>query len=82
MDAGLATVVAAAITGVGSVLVVLVQKFRSENRKDHAEVISELRWLRRIVERVETKYDKHVEEFHVGEKDGVVKNQRLARRKS
>lgn len=70
MDVGNATVAAAAITTVGVVLAALLQRFRAENRKDHAEVIAELRWLRRIVERVETKHDRHIDEFHKGESGG------------
>lgn len=70
MEMGDATVVAATITTVGVLLGSLLQRFRAENRKDHAEVISELRWLRKIVERVETKHDKHIEQFHEGETRG------------
>lgn len=67
---GNATIIAATITAVGTLLGVLLQRFRRENRKDHAEVINELRWLRRIVERVETKHDQHIDKFHQGEPSG------------
>lgn len=69
MDSGTATVLAAIVTVVGGLLAIMVQSFRSENQKDHAEVITELRWLRRIVERVETKYDNHVIDYHGGENE-------------
>ena len=76
MDGGIATVVSAVVAAVGAVTVGLLQRFRNENRKDHAEVISELRWLRRIVERVETKHDAHVEQFHSEEGRGKSRSSR------
>lgn len=70
MEMGDATVVAATISTVGILLAGLLQRFRNENRKDHAEVISELRWLRKIIERVESKHDQHIEQFHEGDNGG------------
>lgn len=70
MDMGTATVVAALVSSVGGSLAFLLQSFRRENRKDHADVITEIRWLRRVVERVEVKQDNHVVDFHQGEIDG------------
>ncbi len=73
MDIGTATVVAAMVSSVGGLLAFLLQSFRRENREDHADVISEIRWLRRVVERVEVKQDNHVVDFHQGEFDGKFK---------
>lgn len=70
MDIGTATVVAATVSSAGGVLAILFQAMRRENREDHAEVITEIRWLRRIIERVEIKHDNHVVDFHQGESDG------------
>lgn len=64
MDLGLSSVLAALISAVGLVLATLVQLVRKENRKDHAVVIEELRWLRRLVERVDAKHDAHIQAFH------------------
>ena len=66
MDIGTATVLAASVTAVGALLGNALHRFRRENRNDHAEVIHELRWLRRIVERVEQKHDNHVDAYHLG----------------
>ena len=68
MDGGTATVLAATITVVGGLLGIYLQKFRTENQKDHAAVMIELKWLRRIIERVEVKHDQHLSDFHLGER--------------
>jgi hypothetical protein len=67
MDMGLSGVLAALISAVGLVLATLVQKVRRENRNDHAVVIEELRWLRRLVEKVDAKHDAHIQAFHDSE---------------
>lgn len=66
-------VLAASVTAVGALLGTALSRFRRENRSDHAEVIRELRWLRRIVERVETKHDRHIDDFHLKGPDGQPK---------
>jgi hypothetical protein len=58
MDAGLATIWAACIGGGFSILAVVVQKFKSENRKDHDTVMAMLRLMRRAQDRTEDKLDK------------------------
>lgn len=73
MDAGTATVVAAIVSMVGGLLAIMMQSFRNENHKDHAETITELRWLRKIIERVELKQDSHVVDFHAGGRSGKPK---------
>ncbi len=61
MDAGIATVLAAAVTGVFGLLVVLIQQLRKENRDDHAVVSKQLRFLMGQVARVDKKVDNHME---------------------
>jgi len=61
MDAGLATVLAAAVTGVFGLLVVLIQQLRKENRDDHAVVSRQLKFLMGQVARVDKKVDNHME---------------------
>jgi hypothetical protein len=61
MDAGFATVIAAAITGVFGVIIVLIQQLRKENRKDHATVTHQLRFLIGQVARVDQKVDGHIQ---------------------
>lgn len=61
MDAGLATVLAAAVTGVFGVVIVLVQQLRKENRADHATVSKQLRFIMGQVARVDKKVDNHME---------------------
>jgi hypothetical protein len=58
MDAGLATIWAACIGGGFSILAVVVQRFKSENRKDHDTVMAMLRLMRRAQDRTEDKLDK------------------------
>jgi hypothetical protein len=64
MDGGWATVVAAAITTVGGVLVVLIQKARKENAKDHEVVQGILRMVYRSQQRTEDKVDKVADRLH------------------
>jgi low affinity Fe/Cu permease len=76
MDSGWATVVAAAITAVGGVMVVLLQKARKENKRDHEVVQGILRMMYRGMQRTEDKVDKvadklaeHIEEHHRDSQD-------------
>jgi hypothetical protein len=57
MDAGLATIWAACIGGGFSILAVVVQKFKNENKKDHDTVMAMLRLMRRAQDRTEDKID-------------------------
>lgn len=61
MDAGLATVLAAAVTGIFGVVIILVQQLRKENRADHAVVGRQLRFIMGQVARVDKKVDNHME---------------------
>ena len=70
MDAGLATLLAAVITGGLALLGHLINRFRKENRDDHAYVQGLLTMLHkstsrieRKVERVDERLDNHIE-FH------------------
>lgn len=54
-------ILVAAITAVGGVLAVLVQKSREENKEDHGKVMEKLIDLHKDVHHVEVKID-HVEE--------------------
>ena len=58
MDAGIALVLAAAVTGAFSLLTVAIQRLKEENRKDHDTVMAMLRLLRRAQDRTEDKVDK------------------------
>lgn len=62
MDAGIAVVLAAAVTGAFSLLTVLVQKFRKENARDHDVVMGMLKYINKSIVRTEVKLDKHIEE--------------------
>ena len=55
MDAGLATVLAATITGALALLGHLVNKFRKENANDHAYVQGLLTMLHKSTSRIERK---------------------------
>ena len=59
MDAGLATVLAAVVTGFLAIVGMLIQ-FRKENHDDHAIVAGTLNRLANGVERVEEKVDSHI----------------------
>jgi low affinity Fe/Cu permease len=76
MDAGWATVFAAAISAVGAVMVVLLQRARKENKRDHEVVQGILRMMYRGMQRTEDKVDKvadklaeHIEEHHRDSQD-------------
>jgi hypothetical protein len=58
MDAGWATVLAAAIAGTFGLLTVLVARFAKENRADHAVVQGILRGMHKTIYRTEDKIDK------------------------
>ena len=59
MDIGIASVLAALITGVFAIFG-LILRFRQENRVDHAIVVGSLNRLANAVERVEDKVDDHI----------------------
>ena len=71
MDSGLATVLAAAVTGAFALLAVLVNKVRKENKSDHAYVQGLLTILTKSTSRIENKVDRVGErlsnhlEFHI-----------------
>jgi len=58
MDAGWATVLAAAIAGTFGLLTVLVARFAKENRADHAVVMGMLKYINKGINRTEIKLDK------------------------
>lgn len=60
MDLGVSAVLAALVSAVGGVIVVLLQKHRAENRDDHATVTAHLVSLRRAVDRIDDKVDTHL----------------------
>jgi hypothetical protein len=80
MDSGIATVLAATVTGAFALFSVYVNKFRKENKTDHQVVIGLLHVLRKSQLRVEDKVDKVDErlsnhlEFHASE--GMLDNER------
>ena len=80
MDAGLATVLAATITGALALLGHLVNKFRKENANDHAYVQGLLTMLHKSTSRIERKVERVDErltdhlEFHT--EQGVLDNGR------
>jgi hypothetical protein len=57
MDAGWATVLAAAVAGAFGLLTVVVTKFAKENRDDHATVQGILRGMHKTIYRTEDKID-------------------------
>ena len=59
MDAGIASVLAAVITGFLAIVGMLIQ-FRKENHDDHAIVAGTLNRLSDGIERVEEKVDSHI----------------------
>jgi hypothetical protein len=59
VDIGLATVLAATVTGLITVIGILVS-FRRENHSDHAIVVDRLDSLHSGLTRVETKVDSHI----------------------
>lgn len=54
-------ITAALITGTFGVLGVLLRNFRSENRRDHADVVSKLSVLSRALESIKGSVDKNGE---------------------
>lgn len=80
MDAGLATILAATITGALALLGHLVNKFRKENADDHAYVQGLLTMLHKSTTRIERKVERVDErltdhlEFHT--EQGVLDNGR------
>ena len=58
MDAGLATVLAAAVTGAFALLAVLVNRSHKENKKDHAYVAGLLSMLYKSSGRIENKVER------------------------
>ena len=58
MDAGIASIWVACIGGSFSLLAIVLQRFRSENKKDHDTVMAMLRLMRRAQDRTEDKVDK------------------------
>jgi hypothetical protein len=64
VDAGIAVVLAAAVTGAFSLLTVLVQKFRKENARDHDVVMGMLKYMHKSVIRTEGKLDKHIQDHN------------------
>lgn len=59
MDLGLATVLAATVTGVLTIIGILLS-FRRENHNDHATVVRRLDDLGEGINRVENKVDSHI----------------------
>ncbi len=78
MDSGIATVLAAAVTGAFALLAVLVNKARKENKQDHQYVQGLLTIITKSTRRIENKVDRVDErlsdhlEFHLerGESSG------------
>lgn len=70
MDAGVSAVIVGVITAVGGVMVALIQRSRRENRDDHALVMGAMRHMIRVVDRVDTKLDKHIDDHERGKFDG------------
>ena len=57
MDAGIASIWVACIGGTFSLLAIVLQRFRAENKKDHDTVMAMLRLMRRAQDRTEDKVD-------------------------
>ncbi len=57
-------IIVALITGAFSVIVVLIQQSRRENKRDHGVVAESLRQVHKEVHRVGEKVDRHIE-WHV-----------------
>ena len=58
VDTGIASIWVACIGGTFSLIAVVLQKFRAENKKDHDTVMAMLRLMRRAQDRTEDKVDK------------------------
>jgi hypothetical protein len=76
MDMATASIVVAAISAVGAIIVAFVQKFRKENHTDHAMVMNAVDRLSNTMDRVEGKVDSHIE-WHLS---GGTTNGRTTRR--
>lgn len=57
MDPGIASIWVACIGGSFSLIAIVLQKFRAENKKDHDTVMAMLRLMRRAQDRTEDKVD-------------------------
>ena len=57
MDPAIASIWVACIGGSFSLIAIVLQKFRSENKKDHDTVMAMLRLMRRAQDRTEDKVD-------------------------
>jgi hypothetical protein len=68
MDAAIASIIVACIAAVGSILVAMIQKFRSENRKDHGAVMEALKDLHSDIGEVDKKIDGHII-WHLNDKN-------------
>jgi hypothetical protein len=69
-------VLAAIVTACSAVIVALINKFRKENREDHAHVVKALDRVSVTMDRVEGKVDSHIE-WHL---TGGTTNGRVSRR--
>ena len=58
MDTGIASIWVACIGGSFSLLAIVLQRFKTENKKDHDTVMAMLRLMRRAQDRTEIKLDK------------------------
>jgi hypothetical protein len=58
VDTGLASIWVACIGGTFSLVAIVLQRFKAENRKDHDTVMAMLRLMRRAQDRTEDKVDK------------------------
>jgi len=67
MDTAIASIIVACIATVGSVLVAMIQKFRTENRKDHGAVMDALKDLHGDIKEVDEKIDGHIV-WHLNDK--------------
>jgi hypothetical protein len=65
MDAGVASVLAAVVTGFLTLVGILIS-FRKENHDDHAIVADSLNRIANGVERVEAKIDDHITDHAKG----------------
>lgn len=70
MDTGTAAVLAAIVTTVGAVIVALIQRGRRENKDDHALVMGAIRHVVNVVDRVDRKLDRHLDDHEQGKFSG------------
>jgi len=57
VDTGIASIWVACIGGTFSLIAIVLQRFRTENKKDHDTVMAMLRLMRRAQDRTEDKVD-------------------------